>query len=105
MSYRVGQKVVCVNDDFLQLAADPNFTRVFKQLPKRDVTYTIREYDAPSMKLEEIQNDEVLMDLGGLSIKEEPGFHQNRFAPLQENVEEMTESTSVGIEEEVLEHI
>jgi len=103
MSYKVGQQVVCIDATFD--TSDPDFFRVFKQLPSKGKTYTIREYDAPSIKLEEVQNPEIPMDMGGITITEEPGFNQRRFAPLVETSEEMKESTSVVIEKEVLEHI
>jgi hypothetical protein len=103
MSFKVGQEVVCVNDSFD--TSDPNFYRVFTQLPKKGITYTIREYDAPSIKLEEVQNSEVPMDMGGITMTEEPGFNQNRFAPLIEGSKEMEETAEAVIEKELLEHI
>ena len=103
MSYKVGQEVVCINSTFD--TSDPDFYRVFKQLPKKGITYTIREYDAPSIKLEEVQNSEVPMDMGGITMNEEPGFNQDRFAPLIEGSEEMAETTSIEIEKELLEYI
>lgn len=103
MGYKVGQEVVCVNDSFD--TSDPDFYRVFTQLPKKDIVYTIREYDAPSIKLEEVQNNEVPMDMGGITMNEEPGFNQNRFAPLISDSEEMAETTAIVIEKEVIEYI
>jgi hypothetical protein len=102
MSYKVGQEVVCINSTFD--TSDPDFYRVFKQLPKKGITYTIREYDAPSIKLEEVQNSEVPMDMGGITMNEEPGFNQNRFAPLIEGRQGMSESSFNTFEPEVKEY-
>lgn len=81
MGFKVGQKVVCVNDKFD--TANPDFFYVFKELPKFGETYTIRESDSPSVKLEEIVNPQVQFDLDGLTIVEEGAFNENRFVPLQ----------------------
>ena len=62
-------------------------------------------HDAPSIKLEEVQNSEVPMDMGGITMNEEPGFNQDRFAPLIDMSEEMAETTSIEIEKELLEYI
>lgn len=102
MSFKIGQKIVCVDSTFDK--SDPDFFRVFQQLPVKGVVYTVREYDAPSVKLEEVQNSEVPMDLGGITMNEEPGFNQNRFAPLIEKSDSVEVSEAVKTEKEVLEY-
>lgn len=103
--YTPGKKVVCINDDFS--AMPQNNMKAFRQLPVKDVIYTVREFDDPSLKLEEINNPTVTMNVGGILMDQEGAFHKNRFAPLLEDREEMTESLlediSIEIEEEMLE--
>jgi len=103
--YTPGKKVVCVNDDFSGLPE--NNMRAFRQLPVKDVVYTIREFDDPSLKLEELLNPIVTMNVGGILMDQEGAFHKSRFAPLLEDREEMTdsilESIGIGIEEEMFE--
>ena len=80
MKFKVGQKVVCIDDNFD--TSNDDFNNTFRNLPKKDQVYTIREYDSPAVKLEEISNPLVPIDLAGEVIYEEPGFHEKRFAPL-----------------------
>ena len=103
MSYEVGSKVVCVDDTYD--LSDPLIRRLSK--PKKDVTYTIREIDSPMLLLEEIVNPEIPIDMGGFVINQEPGFHQNRFAPLHDNRDEMTDAllNSLELEHEEFEYI
>lgn len=88
MSFEVGKKVVCIDGNFD--ITDPEFRLVFQQLPKKGVVYTIREWDSPSVKLEEVLNSEVPMNMGGIVITEEPGFNERRFKPLQDIANEMS---------------
>lgn len=103
MRISVGSKVVCVNSDFSGLSE--NNRKVFKQLPTKGTVYTVREFDDPSIKLEEIVNPVVEMDVGGIRLNQEGAFHKNRFAPLLEDRDELTESILEDIEFEELEDI
>jgi hypothetical protein len=83
-----GQKVVCVNDTFGE------FVRaVYKQLPEKGATYTIREVflgrerivrggdtATVGLLLEELVNPPDPFHVG----KQELGFSSERFAPLEE---------------------
>ncbi len=88
-----GQKVACINDDF-----SPTVRHIYKQLPKKDEIYTIREVRIGRAQvtsvggandvsflvlLEEISNpdDPYMHESAG----EEMGFRSDRFAPLEEN--------------------
>lgn len=83
-----GQRVVCINDTF----AAP-VRRLYRQLPVRGVTYTIREVflgrervrsagDSATvgLLLEELVNPEDPFHVGS----QELGFSSERFAPLEE---------------------
>lgn len=96
-----GQKVVCINDSF------PQFVRsLYKQLPVKGSTYTIREVFLGREKiikagesatvgllLEELRNPPDPFHAG----KQELGFSSERFAPLEElPAEEEAESEVAG---------
>jgi hypothetical protein len=103
--FQTGQRVVCVNDDF-----EPWVYDLYRQLPKKNHTYTIRAVGVgrsnPKFGLNEdaglvIQaaSFDFLILLDELSnpddphsnVKQELGFRAERFAPLQEDeVEEET---------------
>ncbi|WP_404425744.1 hypothetical protein [Nibricoccus sp. IMCC34717] len=83
-----GQKVVCINDTF------NDFIRaIYKQLPVKGVTYTIREV---FLGREKIVNGSETATVGLLlaelhnppdpfhAAKQELGFTSERFAPLEE---------------------
>ncbi len=83
-----GQRVVCINDTF-----NPFVKAVYKQLPVKGVTYTIREVFLGREKmvkggdsatvgllLEELTNPPDPFHVG----KQELGFSSERFAPLEE---------------------
>jgi hypothetical protein len=93
-----GQKVVCINDTFPAL-----IRAIYKQLPVKGVTYTIREVFLGREKvvkggdsatvgllLAELTNPPDPFHQG----KQELGFSSERFAPL----EEKTDETSAGEE-------
>jgi hypothetical protein len=83
-----GQKVICVNDKF------PDLVRaIYKQLPVKDVVYTIREIFLGREKivragdsatvgllLEELTNPKDPFHAG----EQELGFSSERFAPMEE---------------------
>lgn len=83
-----GQRVVCINDTFTALVK-----AIYKQLPVKGQTYTIREVYLGREKvvkggdsatvgllLEEVVNPPDPFHVGG----EELGFSSERFAPLEE---------------------
>ncbi|UYZ61227.1 hypothetical protein [Hymenobacter latericus] len=74
--FRVGQEVICTNDDFtLLLAQNPNI-----QTPKRGPIYLVRElYDTHrgyGLTLEGLHNAAVAPGFP------EANFHESRFAPV-----------------------
>jgi hypothetical protein len=101
-----GQKVACINDDF-----SPTVRHLYKQLPRKDEIYTVREVSIGRSKvtsaaggendvsylvlLEELHNpdDPYMHESAG----QEMGFRSDRFAPLEE-----LENTEYAEAEEVL---
>ncbi|MEO0416121.1 MAG: hypothetical protein AAF226_14335, partial [Verrucomicrobiota bacterium] len=101
--YQNGQKVVCINDQF-----DPWVFDLFKSLPKKDQVYTVRAVragrsnpnfevgDDASLNITYAEYDILLLleelinpDDPHSTIKQELGFRAERFAPLDEEVEEL----------------
>lgn len=80
MKFKVGDKVVCIDDNFDR--SKPNFEKIFPNLPVKDSVYTIREYQEPSIKLVEVVNPTSLINLDGIIIEDEGAFHEKRFAPV-----------------------
>ncbi len=91
-----GQKVVCINDTF-----PPYVFALYKQLPKKGDTYTIREVFLGREKvvkgsesatvgllLEELKNPTDPFHQG----QQELGFSSERFAPLEELPDEEAEA-------------
>ena len=99
-----GQKVVCINDTF-----PPYVFALYKQLPKKGDTYTVREVFLGREKmvkssesatvgllLEEIKNPPDPFHQG----QQELGFSSERFAPLEELPdEEEEEEQEIGVGE------
>lgn len=90
-----GQKVVCINDRFSAIVK-----AIYKQLPVKGVTYTIREVFLGREKvvragdsatvgllLEELVNPPDPLHKG----QQELGFNSERFAPLEELPDETAE--------------
>lgn len=103
MSYKPGSKVVCVNDKFD--LSDPIIRSMSK--PKKDVTYTVRDCEDGMVRLEEISNKQIPMDFAGVVLMVEPGFAQDRFAPLLDNRDKMTDSllNNIELEKEEFEYL
>lgn len=86
---RSGMKVVCINDQF------PDWTKkLYKRMPVKDVTYTVRDVflgrglqgdGEVGITLHEIINPPDPTHIG----KSEMGFSSERFAPLQDQDDEM----------------
>jgi hypothetical protein len=100
--FQTGQKVVCIDDRF-----DPWVYDLYRSLPRKDRTYTVRAVRAGRsnpvfsvtddaeirltgadfdllLLLEELQNP----DDPHSSVKQELGFRSERFAPLETDEEE-----------------
>lgn len=91
--FDVGQKVVCINDDF-----SATVRHIFKQLPLKDEIYTVRDVRIGRSQvtsggggsngvsylvlLQELKNPDDPYMADGAS--EEMGFRSDRFAPLEE---------------------
>ncbi len=84
--FEVGEKVVCVNDDF-----SATVRHIYRQLPRKDEIYTVRDVRIGRTQvtggdvsylvlLSELHNpdDPYMRDGAG----EEMGFRSDRFAPL-----------------------
>src|SRR5687768_7246758 len=96
-----GQKVVCINDTF-----PPYVLALYKQLPKKGDTYTVREVFLGREKvvkggesatvgllLEELKNPPDPFHQG----QQELGFSSERFAPIDELPDEEAEAeTAIG---------
>ncbi|MDF1851522.1 MAG: hypothetical protein P1U85_11860 [Verrucomicrobiales bacterium] len=112
--YQNGQKVVCIDDEF-----DPWVFDLFTALPKKNSVYTVRAIKSgrsnPSFVVDEDANlsigsaeFDILILLEELinpedphsSIQQELGFRAERFAPLQEDLEEQEEVELVGFGQE-----
>jgi hypothetical protein len=89
MTFHVGQKIVCVDDDF---AGRNMFSRIPSNLPVKNAVYTIRGFvDARGktfIRLVEILNTP--RQISGTAI-EEPAFNADRFRPI------VSRKTSIGI--------
>ena len=77
--FTVGQKIVCVNDDFSNLK--DSVSKKYVKLPRKGEQYTIREITAWGILLEEIKNEE-FMFLKHNNMITEPSFSPSRFVPL-----------------------
>jgi hypothetical protein len=112
--FNTGQRVVCVDDKF-----DPWVYDLYTALPSKNVTYTVRDLCPgkcnPAFGLTEsaelvmaASDPEILIRLVELvnptdpstSPPQELGFRAERFAPLQEDLEEVAEVVSVGVDGE-----
>jgi hypothetical protein len=113
--FTTGQRVVCVDDEFQPWVYD-----LYTALPRKNGTYTVRSM-APGrsnpqfnvdenatvkmtaadfdivLYLEELQNP----DDPHASIKVELGFRADRFAPLQEDLDENEDFVYAGSDQEM----
>ena len=83
-----GQKVVCINDQF-----EPWVFKLYKQLPKKDATYTVREVYIGKESLKDKDGGSVGIILKEINNPTDPtcksgpqelGFNSERFVPLDE---------------------
>jgi len=112
--FQTGQRVVCIDDDF-----EPWVFDLFTALPKRDQIYTVRGLKAGRSNPQFVVDDDANLSIGAAefdilllleelhnpedphsSIRQELGFRAERFAPLQEDLEEETEVEVVGAGQE-----
>ena len=98
MSFKVGQKVICVDDSI-------PYGEVFRDFSywiKKDQVYTVRRYyymsllNTYAVLLNEVKNPPIENSLLG---KVEPAFRAERFRPLEEDEIEVEETKQL---EEVL---
>lgn len=89
--FKVGQKVVCINDEIKAPLEIHN--KFFSKWIKKDQVYTVRACTETPMGwgilLEEIRNPAVYIE--AYFGKAEPRFATTRFAPLQTNEEFVAE--------------
>ena len=112
--FQNGQRVVCIDDQF-----DPWVYDLYKELPKRNKIYTVRAMGAGRSNPTFSLNDDAKLTISGAdfdillllvelnnpddphsSIKQKLGFRAERFAPLQEDLEENEEVEMVGFGQE-----
>jgi hypothetical protein len=108
--FQTGQKVVCIDDRF-----DPWVYDLYRALPRKDRTYTVRAVRAGRSNPVFSVNDDAEIRLTGAdfdllilleellnpddphsSVKQELGFRSDRFAPLETDEEEIHEFAEVG---------
>lgn len=113
--FKTGQRVACINADFDAWVYD-----LYTALPKKDGIYTVRavkpgrsnptfEVDSDANLQMTAADFDILVLLEELvnpndphsSIKQELGFRGDRFAPLQEDLEEEEAVELVGFGKEV----
>lgn len=95
-----GQKVVCINDQFA-----PEYKELFTALPKKDLTYVIRDIELGVTFEGGQRNTAICLRLVGLTnpacpppASKERGFNSDRFRPLDEMPpSKMTRQTSPGM--------
>lgn len=114
LMFSTGQKVVCINDQF-----EPWVYDLYRALPKKDKVYTVRAIapgrsqpkfsldDDANLQLTDAEFDILLLlqelknpDDPHSSVKQELGFRSERFAPLEEDEEEIEAYAEDGATEE-----
>ena len=112
--YQNGQRVVCVDDSF-----EPWVFDLYKSLPKKNSIYTVRAVKPGRSNPNFVVDDDANLSIGAAdfdililleelvnpddphsSIQQELGFRAERFAPLQEDLEENEEVELVGFGQE-----
>ncbi|MCB1231757.1 MAG: hypothetical protein KDN19_15920 [Verrucomicrobiae bacterium] len=114
--FQNGQRIVCINDDF-----EPWVFDLYRALPKRNSIYTVREMKVGRSNPQFVIDDDANLTIGHAeydilllleelhnpddphsSIQQELGFRAERFAPLEEDLEEeeAVELVGVGHEQE-----
>ena len=112
--YQNGQRIVCIDDSF-----DPWVFDLYQSLPKKNSIYTVRTVKSGRSNPQFVVDVDANLSIGGAefdilvlleecingddphsNIKQELGFRAERFAPLQEDLEENEEVEFVGFGEE-----
>jgi len=107
--FKTGQKVVCIDDEFAPWVYD-----LYRALPKKDHTYTVRAIsvgrsnpkfevnDDAELKMTDAEFDMLLLleellnpEDPHSSVKQELGFRAERFAPMLEEDHEVEEEAWV----------
>jgi hypothetical protein len=93
MAFRVGQKVVCVDDDFADLEAYTDSDDLITlAAPSKGTVYTIRSFkDDDAVRLVELLNP-ICQGFTGL---EEPSFYLFRFRPVTEHKTDISMLTAL----------
>ena len=101
LNYGVGDKVVCVDDQF-----PPDISKLYTALPVKDVTYVVRDIRL-GINLT-LEGDVSVLLIGLVNPKAdsksalERGFRADRFRPLEELRSMKKESVTVEKKKEVL---
>ena len=112
--FQNGQRVVCIDDSF-----EPWVFDLYKSLPKKNSVYTVRSMKSGRSNPQFVVDDDANLSIGAAeydilllleelhnpddphsSIKQELGFKAERFAPLDEELEENEEVELVGFGKE-----
>jgi hypothetical protein len=112
--FQNGQRVVCIDDQF-----DPWVYDLYTALPRRNKIYTVRAMGAGRSNPTFALTADAKLTISGAdfdillllvelnnpddphsSIQQELGFRAERFAPLQEDLDEMEEVALVGFGQE-----
>ena len=112
--FQNGQRVVCIDDSF-----DPWVFDLYQSLPKKNSVYTVRSVKSGRSNPQFVVDEDANLSIGGAefdilvlleecvnchdphsSIQQELGFRAERFAPLQEDLEENEEVELVGFGQE-----
>lgn len=112
--FQNGQRVVCIDDSF-----EPWVFDLYKSLPKKNSIYTVRSVKSGRSNPRFVVDDDANLSIGAAeydililleelinpddphsSIRQELGFRAERFAPLQEDLEENEEVELVGFGQE-----
>ena len=112
--YQNGQHVVCIDDSF-----EPWVFDLYSSLPKKNSTYTVRAVKSGRSNPQFVVDDDANLSIGAAefdilillnelhnpddphsSIQQELGFRAERFAPMQEDLEENEEVELVGFGQE-----
>lgn len=115
--FQTGQRVACIDDHF-----EPWVFDLFKELPKRNQIYTVRAMGSGRSNPQFTIGDDAKISITGAdydililleelhnpddphsTIKQELGFRAERFAPLQEDLEEEEAVELVGFGKEAKE--
>lgn len=112
--FQNGQRVVCIDDSF-----EPWVFDLYKSLPRKNSVYTVRAVKSGRSNPQFVVDDDANLSIGAAefdillllaelhnpddphsSIQQELGFRAERFAPLQEDLEENEEVELIGFGQE-----